>query len=808
MRIYQKAVLAAALMGAAVLSLSGCSNSSSGDNTQNRKEFYYIPEYQNLDFGIDYIRRAASIEDNLYIYGSSWDEESGISTEYLYRYQVPEGVIKEFRMDTGENGSIQQMCADSEGNLIMIVSRYAALGEGDDSSKSASTEEEADTEDTAEDVEEDAAEDSETEEVQEDGADADLIFSEGDKDDYIPMEYKTCMELWTVSTEDGSVLEKTDVTDVFQDSDGIYTQYMVMDNEDNIYVSDGSQNIYIMDRNGTRLGMISTENWIDNLFVSQEGQIYITMWGSEGREIRPVDLQGKKLGEPVKSEVLNAGGYSAYNQTYYRGIEKGVLISDSRGAHTYDFESDVREDLLEWMDADINSDDVDEMGQLSDGRLWVLLRDYSAESSTYQLALLKKTPAAEMAEKEELLYGTMWLDQNSRKNIINFNKTSDKYHISVKEYATEDYTAGLTQFNNDVTSGNGPDLIDIANIDYKQYASKGVLENLYAYMEKDGIQKEDYLENVLKAYEIDGKLYGVIPQFYVTTSVAKTSKVGSTPGWTLGEMLDFAESSKAENIFSYGSRSSVFYYCIYNNMDEFINWEEGKCYFNTDDFIRILEFANQFPEEPNYDDEEGISAKLRADKILLMQTTLSSVQEYQMMNGLFGEEVTYVGYPNSERRGNLIQAVNGCMALNAKSKHKDGAWEYIKTVISEEYQDSLIGGWSSWGFPVKKSTLDKLFEKDMTPEYYEDENGNQVEQMKTSWGYDDFHIDIYAATQQEVDAVREIIASAQRSTGSINEELSNIITEETEAFFKGQKSAAETAEVIQNRIQIYVNENS
>ena len=35
----------------------------------------------------------------------------------------------------------------------------------------------------------------------------------------------------------------------------------------------------------------------------------------------------------------------------------------------------------------------------------------------------------------------------------------------------------------------------------------------------------------------------------------------------------------------------------------------------------------------------------------------------------------------------------------------------------------------------------------------------------------------------------------------------NIITEETESFFSGQKSAKDAADVIQNRIQIYVNEN-
>ena len=397
-----------------------------------------------------------------------------------------------------------------------------------------------------------------------------------------------------------------------------------------------------------------------------------------------------------------------------------------------------------------------------------------------------------------------------RRNIINFNKTNSNYRIKVKEYMSDDYNSGLTQFNNDITSGNGPDIIDISNIDFKQYASKGVLEDLFPYMEKDGMNKSDYLENVLKAYEVDGKLYGIISQFYVTTTVAKTSKVGDTTGWTLSEMLDFAESGNPENIFQYGSRTSIFYYCIYNNIDEFIDWEKSTCSFDSQDFVRVLEFANKFPEEPDYNntEDEGTSAKLRSDKLLLMQTSLSSVQEYQMMNGLFGEDVTYIGYPNSERKGNLIQATGGSAAINAKSKHKDGAWEFVKTIISDEYQDSLVSEHGSWGFPVKKSSLEKQFELDSTPEYYEDENGKQVEQMKTSWGYDDFNIDIYAAKPEEVEAVRQIIASAERTSGSVNEELVNIITEETAPFFKGQKTAGETAEIIQNRISIYVKENS
>ena len=78
---------------------------------------------------------------------------------------------------------------------------------------------------------------------------------------------------------------------------------------------------------------------------------------------------------------------------------------------------------------------------------------------------------------------------------------------------------------------------------------------------------------------------------------------------------------------------------------------------------------------------------------------------------------------------------------------------------------------------------DKVFEKAMTPEYYKDENGKQVEQPKTSWGYDDFNIDIYAAKQEEVDAVKAIIDSAEKAYSPSNEELTKIVNEEAAAFF-------------------------
>lgn len=222
----------------------------------------------------------------------------------------------------------------------------------------------------------------------------------------------------------------------------------------------------------------------------------------------------------------------------------------------------------------------------------------------------EKEKADNVTPKEEITYGTMALDWDVKRMIIDFNKSNEKYRIVVKEYGTEDYQTGRTQFNADLTTKNCPDLVELSALNYTQYASKGIFEDLYPYMDQSGLKKEDFLENVLKAYEVDRKLYAVVPGFYVTTTMAKQSMVGDITGWTLAEMLDFVERIDPENIFDGGARESIFYYFIYNNIDEFIDWETGKCFFDGEDFIRTLEFAAKFPsyEEMNmdYSEREGI----------------------------------------------------------------------------------------------------------------------------------------------------------------------------------------------------------
>ena len=78
---------------------------------------------------------------------------------------------------------------------------------------------------------------------------------------------------------------------------------------------------------------------------------------------------------------------------------------------------------------------------------------------------------------------------------------------------------------------------------------------------------------------------------------------------------------------------------------------------------------------------------------------------------------------------------------------------------------------------------------------------------KTTWGYDDWEAEIYAATPEQVQAVRDLIDSAVAASNN-DETVLSIISEEAQGYFEGQKSAKDVAGVIQSRVQTYISENS
>ena len=62
-------------------------------------------------------------------------------------------------------------------------------------------------------------------------------------------------------------------------------------------------------------------------------------------------------------------------------------------------------------------------------------------------------------------------------------------------------------------------------------------------------------------------------------------------------------------------------------------------------------------------------------------------------------------------------------------------------------------------------------------------------------------------SQEDVSKFYDYTVSVN-SLNNMNIEITNIIAEEASAYYCGQKTAEEVADIIQNRVTVYINENS
>ena len=109
---------------------------------------------------------------------------------------------------------------------------------------------------------------------------------------------------------------------------------------------------------------------------------------------------------------------------------------------------------------------------------------------------------------------------------------------------------------------------------------------------------------------------------------------------------------------------------------------------------------------------------------------------------------------------------------------------------------------------MAEKAMEKNYEYDENGDILLDENGEPVEASKGGFSYGDGPmIEVYAMTQEQYDTVNGLIENTNRIM-RYDQSLMEIINDEAGAFFAGEKTAEETAQLIQNRVQLYMAEQS
>lgn len=746
-----KRTIETAVMALMILLFTACGNSNEPEQVQ--KEFVYVPEYVELPPEGQYYNSQV-IGDYLYYNEYAYDEQTGESSESFCKLSIKDGTVTKLPLDTGENGGINQYTVGEDGSIYTMVYKWS-MDEND------------------------------------------------------PMGGRSSQEICKFDSN-GEVVYRTCIDELI-DENG-YIGAMAVDAEGRAYLtSEGF--VLLFDSEGKSAGKVSIggamNSWINCAGKGKDGKVYVCCSsGNGGNQLIEIDFDKKATGS-------NYDNFPNGNSSgLYPGLEKDFLVSDGNTVYEYDLKTQTKEAVFDWLDSDINGQYVNALGVTTEGKMVAIINDWS--NGANEVAVLEKKKSSEVPQRETIVFASLYNDSDLQAAAVTFNKSNDKYRISIKTYY--DYNNGgenawndaITNFNNDLTSGNCPDIVALSNMDINQLVSKEVLEDLNDYLDKSTVlSREEFIPNVLDGYTIDDVLVGIPKYFNIQTVVGSAKDLGSDMGWSIDDMIAYADEHPKANLFDYASKSSVMYYCMMYNENYFVDWSNGKCNFNSPEFISLLEFVNRFPEEPEYDDMASTPSKIQNGEVLLDNAYIYDLQEVQMYEEMFSGDFVFIGYPTTDGSVGCAFTTNDLYGITTKSKHKEGAWEFIESYLAREDTDR----WSHNGFPSIKKQLDAMVERETKVETYTwvDENGVEHEETSSGGGsvtYEDgWTYNYRTPTMEEAKRVLELIDIAKPAASSDNE-IMKIIAEEADAFFKGGKSATETAEIIQRRVQIYVDENS
>ncbi len=614
----------------------------------------------------------------------------------------------------------------------------------------------------------------------------------------------------------GSELARIDISGLEEQLDLPYMDSTQLDGDGSLYVS-GEGSVYVLDPSLEVLFHLEEEGLWGNLVLLGDGRMGFVTWdqASGSQVLRTIDKAARGWGETyplsgsVSSAYTGSGSYLFYydNGDSLYGYDPQQVQADLEAGG-----SGAGEKLLSWSGCDINAGDLLFFTFLPDGRVAAMTQDRSGPSSVPELALLTKTDASALPEKTTLTYATLRMDYDLRSRIVSFNRRSDQYRIEIRDYSqyntSEDYSAGLTKLTTEILAGNVPDILDTNSLPIQQYAAKGLLEDLWPLIDSDpDISRDSLMERVFTAAEVDGGLYQIFSSFSIATVVGRRDTVGSEMGWTMEQLLAALDTMPEDClVFGQGvTRDSLLSISLMWSMDQYVDWTTGQCGFDTPAFQDILTFCASFPAsfQWNEDTYESEPAAIQSGRQMLYPTTISSFDDLQMCDAMFGGGTTFIGYPTGQGCGSSFYIGSG-MAMSSQCADKAGAWSFMRQILLPQSTGNEENFYA-WQFPTNRADFQCMADQAMRQEFYTDENGNQVEQSHGGASWDGFSIEFYAATQEQYDHLMELY-SAVDSLASVDMSIDAIVREEAASFFNGDKSVQETAALIQSRVSLYVNE--
>lgn len=611
----------------------------------------------------------------------------------------------------------------------------------------------------------------------------------------------------------------------------VYRWDMEVDSKGNIYISIPEINIRVFDPEGKNIKILKTDAFDTPIELDEEDNLYTITWKGEAIITKQNPLTGQTLwqyGDNKNLADIKKAVYSKENKSLYLLEQDSILRFDlekqsiKKIINLDAVLSGKSPDRFNFEDFTINNDGTiylcgydmqDDKGYLYkintkkihiDGGIKTLTISVRGLSATLEYAINKfENQHPDIVINIDNHNAFSWFRFSSDMSYEEQLKTSEE--SAQKKY---DY---VQKINAQMLSGKGPDILQLGSIPYRKYADRKLLLDLKELMENDpSFDKNRYYTNIFDALEYKDKLYVIPLEFYYPALVTNTGflkeqsiKVNDR-NWTWNDFIDIAGKATKDidgdgkmNIYGLPTivSENLFEYISASLDKSFIDYENRKAYFTSAKFIDLLKMCKNMAEE-SFINPDITVFNTQQGGIVFSPCSIGDFSIFYSNWLINANEVSFYRYPTSNNNISTFK-VKEMYGINSRTKYKKVAWEFIKYLISEEIQ----GYQKLYDIPVNKKARE-IRSKDILKEAEDD-----INKFGILYGYQvTLPSEIKKQLIDNINKLNEIIPKLNNC--NLNDiQVEQIINKEIKQFFSEKQSAEETAQVIQQKVEMYLNKS-
>ncbi len=339
----------------------------------------------------------------------------------------------------------------------------------------------------------------------------------------------------------------------------------------------------------------------------------------------------------------------------------------------------------------------------------------------------------------------------------------------------------------ELSKGEGADIMYVSMEDFYSLQEKGLLMDMNLLLSREFCS--ELLPAVLDIGRVDGTLWGIPTGVHAETFAVKDDLCRDTA--SLEELISLMEEGKLAGAISspYVMKGYLEPFLTVRMLTKYsvnssflIDWENRISHFDDERFIRLLELTGT--------DRSGESEAGWQDNDLVYGhfNIVYGIADYFV--NLEKEGMKSIGYPDHDAVGFIIPEA-GVVVVNKNISDKEAVTLYLEELLGEEIQSKVEV--ENFCLSVRKLEVEDYVKWN--------EDGNPV----FGGGFNAIELPVYEDGTTPVHRAKAFLEECRAVPRSYNQ-IDKILIEELSAMYRDGKGAAETAEIINTRVQLYLDE--